>query len=100
MDKQEEIFYAIKALGEKVKTLSGFVQNDFDRLIEDGYVTADELRLSIQDVNDQFESAANELNALRENVLLCLNAAIRKALREGVGIDAAAVGRPSARSYK
>ena len=52
-NKQQNLFHKIKGVTFNLNLLAGFVQNDFDRMLEEGYITKEELKTSIDDVHKQ-----------------------------------------------
>lgn len=71
--KQSDLFDRLRFLSIDVGNLSSFVQNDFDRLIADGYITPDEIRETlIPEASKLFQLRLGELQALRLEVLSLL----------------------------
>jgi division protein CdvB (Snf7/Vps24/ESCRT-III family) len=52
----------------QMQGLAGYVQNDFERMIEDGTTTKKEVNLAIYDMDESFDKVITELNKLREQV--------------------------------
>ena len=46
---QEETFNEIVAMKYRMQMLAGFVQNDFERMLQDGMVTKEEMLDSLQE---------------------------------------------------
>lgn len=68
-DQQKEIFDAIKRLSFNVADLKGYVQNDFDRILSDGYTTKAEIAESAERAAEHFDQCASRLLSLRTKVL-------------------------------
>lgn len=71
--EQEQLFNEIKALSLRVDTLKGFVQNDIDRLLEDGYTTRTEIIRSVSEAEHFFEKCGKELESLKIRVVCLLS---------------------------
>jgi hypothetical protein len=65
MKTQEELFYDIILLGQKVDNLKGWVQNDFDRMIADGGITKEDLQNRLPQILDDFDDTIDKLNVLK-----------------------------------
>ena len=65
-DYQQKLFHEIVGMKHKMQGLAGFVQNDFERMIEDGTTTKDGIKEAIEDMDKSFDKAINEMNMLRE----------------------------------
>lgn len=66
---QEETFNEIVAMKYRMQMLAGFVQNDFERLLQDGMVTKEEIAVSVLDVEREFEKTKEMLDFLQEKVI-------------------------------
>jgi len=71
--EQEQLFSDIKTLSLRVDALKGFVQNDIDRLLEDGYTTRTEIVKSISEAEHFFEKCGKELESLKIRVVCLLS---------------------------
>ena len=67
-EHREKTFNAIKGMKHQMQGLAGYVQNDFERMIEDGTTTKKEVNLAIYDMDESFDKVITELNKLREQV--------------------------------
>jgi len=67
-EHQEKTFNAINGMKHQIQGLAGYVQNDFERMIEDGNTTKKEVNLAIYDMDESFDKVITELNKLREQV--------------------------------
>ncbi len=65
-DYQQKLFHEIVDMKHRVQGLAGFVQNDFDRMLEDGTTTKDGIKEVIEDMDKSFDKVINEMNILRE----------------------------------
>jgi hypothetical protein len=71
--KQSDLFDRLRFLSINVGNLSSFVQNDFDRLIADGYITPDEIKETvIPEASKLFQLRLGELQDLRLEVMSLL----------------------------
>lgn len=61
MRTQEEIFNDIKRLALKVDNLKGFVQNDIQRMLDDGTITQEELLRVEEQLCDDFTEVMQDL---------------------------------------
>lgn len=66
---QEETFNEIVAMKYRMQMLAGFVQNDFERMLQDGMVTKEEIAVSVLDVEREFEKTKEMLDSLQEKVI-------------------------------
>lgn len=74
---QFQIFNDIKTTAIRVDSLSGFVQNDFSRLLADGHTTKDEIESSIPEINDSFSKIINNLKSLQERTVNLIGSIIK-----------------------
>ncbi len=65
-DYQQKLFHEIVGMKHKIQGLAGFVQNDFERMLEDGTITKDGIKEAIEDMDKSFDKVINEMNILRE----------------------------------
>jgi ribosome recycling factor len=65
-DYQQKIFHEIVGMKHRMQGLAGFVQNDFERMLEDGTTTKDGIKEAIEDMDKSFDKVVNEMNTLRE----------------------------------
>lgn len=63
---QEELFNEIIFMKEKIQFLASYLQNDFEKMIEDGHVTNEILTDSIVNMKKDFSDVINKLIKLRE----------------------------------
>lgn len=63
---QEKLFHEINNMKNNILNLAGLVQNDFNRLLDDGTITKEEIKNGIHDMDNSFNETINELNSLRE----------------------------------
>ena len=68
-DQQEEIFDAIKSLSRDVDRLKGYVRNDFESLLSDGYTTKAGIAEAAEKVAEDFDRCSSRLLNLRTQVL-------------------------------
>jgi hypothetical protein len=61
MRTQEEIFNDIKRLAIRVDILKGFVQNDIQRMLDDGTITQEELKRAAEQCYDDFDEVMEDL---------------------------------------
>jgi ribosome recycling factor len=65
-DYQQKLFHEIVDMKHRMQGLAGFVQNDFDRMLNDGTTTKDDIKEAIEDMDKSFDKVINEMNTLRE----------------------------------
>lgn len=65
-DYQQQLFHEIVGMKHRMQGLAVFVQNDFDRMLEDGTTTKDRIKEAIEDMDKSFDKVINEMNTLRE----------------------------------
>lgn len=75
-NKREATFYDCKWLGARIQALAGFVQNDFDLMLEDGTVNIEDLKKGRKDAADAFKQAIFDLAELRKRQLEVVDEAI------------------------
>lgn len=68
MKTQEELFDHIKRLAFRVDDLKGSVQNDFNRMLDDGTVTKESLKISREETFKYFEDIIEELRVVQLDV--------------------------------
>lgn len=76
--EQRKIFNDIKNMKYRFQSLSGFVQNDFNRLIEDGIISVKDMEDSLIDIEDTFERTIKDIRELKEKCKTLINAHIDK----------------------
>jgi len=67
--EQKELFKDWKFTSWKISGLKEFFQNDFDRLLADGYTEKEEIRENIIEFEDLFNKNISELTALKDKVV-------------------------------
>lgn len=63
---QEKTFNAIMNMRHRMQSLACYLQNDFERMLEDGTTTKKEINSAIHDMDESFDRVITELNILRE----------------------------------
>ena len=63
---QEKTFNAIKNMMHQMQGLAGYMQNDFERMLEDGTTTKETINGEIAEMDKQYDKVIAELNKLRE----------------------------------
>ena len=66
---QEYLFNEIILTAARVNDLKAHVQNDFDRLIQDGYLSKEQLLEGCANISEQFDTTIKELFKLKFGVL-------------------------------
>lgn len=69
MNRQEQLFNEIKTAGYNVVNLAGFVQNDFDQMLQEGDVSIYQLKESLTDITLSFDAQIAELERLKYRTL-------------------------------
>lgn len=63
---QEIIFNEIINMKHDIQTLAEFIQNDFEFLLKDGYITKNEILEAINDMDDSYYRFINKVINLRQ----------------------------------
>lgn len=63
---QDKIFNAIKNMKHQMQGLAGYMQNDFERMLEDGTTTKETINAEIVEMDKQYDKVIAKLNELRE----------------------------------
>lgn len=66
---QEETFNEIVAMKHRMQLLAGFVQSDFEKMLQDGMVTKEEIAVSVLDVDREFDKTKEMLDSLQDKVI-------------------------------
>lgn len=61
MNKQEELFYKIKSISNRINHLAAYVQNDFNL----GHHNSDSLKDDIINMNTEYDDCIEHLNKLK-----------------------------------
>lgn len=75
MDRQElqkELFKEWQIAGEKLKNLSGYFQNDFDRMIEDSLTPKAELKNQAEEFLKEYWTCIEKFHGLALKVSTCM----------------------------
>ena len=71
--KQENLFNGIIKLKDRIGKLSSYVQNDWERMKEDGMFTKEVMKITSQEMLSDFNDAINKLEDLKEDCWLLLS---------------------------
>lgn len=63
---QEKLFNEIKAMQYRIQGLAAYVQNDFERMLEDGTTNKEQINAEIAEMDEQYDKFITELNKLRK----------------------------------
>jgi len=63
---QEKLFNEIKAMKYRIQGLAAYIQNDFERMLEDGTTNKEMINVEIVEMDEQYDKFIAELNKLRE----------------------------------
>ena len=63
---QEKLFNEIIAMKYRVQGLAAYVQNDFERMLEDGTTNKETINAEITEMDEQYNKFITELNKLRK----------------------------------
>ena len=66
---QEELFNDMRSFKFRAQNLAGYVQNDFDKLLEDGCCEKEDILYSMKNLQEDFNSFVEDY---RETVKECL----------------------------
>ncbi len=64
--EQEELFNEIKNLKHRTSILSSYIQNDFNRLLNDGLIDKEQIKNSINDMQEDYDNLINYLILLKK----------------------------------
>ena len=67
MKEQEKLFYELREIGNKISNSAGFIQNDFDRLIQDKEINLQDL------LKDKSKFIDNSLKLIEEYGIITNN---------------------------
>ena len=70
---QEQLFNEWQEKCNSLKSLKSFVQNDFNRMLEDKYVTKNEIKESVLEFNELYLKITNEISVLKIEIEKLLN---------------------------
>ena len=63
---QEKLFNEIKSMQYRIQGLAAYVQNDFERMLEDGATNKETINAEIVEMDEQYDKFIGELNELRK----------------------------------
>lgn len=63
---QEKLFNEIKDMQYRIQGLAAYVQNDFERMLEDGTTNKETINAEIIEMDEQYDKFITELNKLRK----------------------------------
>lgn len=63
---QEKLFNEIKDMQYRIQGLAAYVQNDFERMLEDGTTNKEQINAEIAEMDEQYDKFITELNKLRK----------------------------------
>lgn len=63
---QEKLFNEIKAMQYRIQGLAAYIQNDFERMLEDGTTNKEHINAEITEMDEQYDKFITELNKLRK----------------------------------
>lgn len=63
---QKKLFNEIKAMQYRIQGLAAYVQNDFERMLEDGTTNKETINAEIVEMDEQYDEFITELNKLRK----------------------------------
>jgi hypothetical protein len=66
--KQFDLYDEWSAECEKLKRLNSIIQNDLNRLLQDGYCTKEDISNSIQEFEKLFKDRVEKLNELKVQI--------------------------------
>jgi hypothetical protein len=72
MKPDEELFNRFKVLVKDIMNTASVVQNDHDRLIEDGYLTYDDVEKEYQQFIKRIDEHKNQIDSIKNDVLFIL----------------------------
>ena len=66
---QEKLFNEVKAMQYRIHGLAAYIQNDFERMLEDGATNKETINAEIVEMDEQYDKFIGELNKLRKQAL-------------------------------
>ncbi len=66
---QEELFNKIIKQKSKIQNLAGYVQNDFNRMLEDGTATKEDIKNDIKNVEQDFDDFIKTIEELKQETI-------------------------------
>ena len=73
LEYQKKTFDNIKNMKHQIQGLAGYIQNDFESILEDKITTKNEILLAILDMDKSFDTVIIELNKLRNETRDIMN---------------------------
>jgi predicted transcriptional regulator len=70
---QMRVFDEIINTKHDIQSIAGFVQNSFERMLEDGSVTKEEIKSTIPEMDKRFDDVIENLKKLKETTKSILN---------------------------
>lgn len=70
---QEQLFNEWGLVCNKLKSLKSFVQNDFERMLQDSYITKEDIKKSISEFNELYLKIIIEISELKTEIEKLLN---------------------------
>jgi len=65
IENQKEVFNDIKNLKYRLQGLAGYIQNDFDRMLDDNTINKEKIRYDLLEMNLQYDKFIKDINLLR-----------------------------------
>ena len=72
MEEQERVFNDIIKVKHSIEGLTGYVQNDFEEMLEDNTTTKINISFAVHDMNEEYNRIIAELNRLRDETHLIM----------------------------
>jgi hypothetical protein len=69
MNQQEEMFHQWKNTCDSIGFLRGVIQNDFNRMLEDGHITKPMIAAGIVEFQNNYERLTSELYNLKVKIV-------------------------------
>lgn len=76
--KQKQVFIKIISTKSSIQSLAGFVQNDIGSMLDDGYISRDNLKSMVVDAEIQFLEVIKDLYVLKNEVIAIINNHLNK----------------------
>ena len=70
---QKQLFNEWESACNNLEMLKSYVQNDFDRMLQDGYVTKEDIKKSIPEFNELYLEAITKISELKTETEKLLN---------------------------
>lgn len=75
---QKELFDEIARFKGRIRHLSRYIQNDFKRQIEDGFINEERIEFEIGEMNEEYEESLEQFREINVKMNAIMNFYIKK----------------------